>query len=257
MWKPVFLWLKLIFDDLSKRIMRPVSLHQFVTDYDKAESLRAIAALQLFPENHGKNLRFEMLLRKIISEGQSSKKKITRNKLQDFFKNNFQSYYMEDPVSSFFTENIIFFNGNFTVFPGINSHGTVLVNIYLESIFILNNDLPETFKETIYDGVQSVLAVCNEVAEKAALKRYIFQTSTKNTITVPSKQNYDQLCESVRIDQNALRHLSEKHRFKMNAIDHFVVNPTIDDLSDDDPENNPVAFKPVVRDDKGYSGPLK
>lgn len=231
--------------------MSSLSLDQLIKDYDKTESLRAIAALQLQPENHGKNLRFEMLLKQIVAEGQSSKKKISRNKLQEFFKGHFRSYYMEDPVSAFFTENIIFFGGNFTVFPGINSHGTVLVNTYLESIFIFHNDLPANFKEVIYDGVQCMLSLCNEVAAKASLKRNIFQPSTNSAIKVPDKPLYDRLRESVLIDQKTVELLAERYRFRINAVKYFTVDPTIDDFSDDDPENNPIAVKPFIKHDEG------
>ncbi|MFN7609868.1 MAG: hypothetical protein ACK5QX_02865, partial [bacterium] len=229
----------------------PLSLEQLVNDYDKTESLRAIAALQLLPENHGKNLRFELLLKKIVAEGQSSKKRISRNKLQQFFKANFRSYYMEDPVSAFFTENIIFFGGDFTVFPGINSHGTVLVSAYLEAIFTFDNDIPTNFKDIIYDGVQCMLSLSNEVATKASLKRYIFQRPTKNAIKVPDRKLYDRLRESVFIDQKTIEVLSERHRFNVNALEYFTVDPTKDDLSDDDPDNNPVAVKPLVKHENG------
>jgi len=252
MWKLILRWLERIFDKLSNRIMPSLSPDQLISDYDKIESLRAIAALQLLPENHGKNLRFEMLLKKIVAEGQSHKKKISQNKLQKFFKVNFRSYYMEDPVSAFFTENIIYFGGNFTVFPGINSHGTVLVNTYLECILILDNDLPDNFKEVVHDGVQCMLALCNEVATKASLKRYIFQPSTKSAIKVPDKPLYDRLRESVLIHQKTVELLAERYGFKIAAVEHFTVDPTIDDFSDDDPENNPVAVKPFIKHNEGF-----
>jgi hypothetical protein len=246
----IFHWLEKILDLLLNNLM-PLSLEQLVNDYDKTESLRAIAALQLLPENHGKNLRFELLLKKIVAEGQSSKKRISRNKLQQFFKANFRSYYMEDPVSAFFTENIIFFGGDFTVFPGINSHGTVLVSAYLEAIFTFDNDIPTNFKDIIYDGVQCMLSLSNEVATKASLKRYIFQRPTKNAIKVPDRKLYDRLRESVFIDQKTIEVLSERHRFNVNALEYFTVDPTKDDLSDDDPDNNPVAVKPLVKHENG------
>jgi len=251
MWKLILRWLERIFDKLANKIMPSLSLDQLVNDYDKTESLRAIAALQLLPENHGKNLRFEMLLKKIVAEGRSSKKKISRNKLQEFFKTSFRSYYMEDPVSAFFTENIIFFGGDFTVFPGINSHGTVLVNTYLEAIFTFDNDLPANFKEIIYDGVQCMLSLSNEVAAKASLKRYIFQRPTKNAIKVPDRKLYDRLHESVLIDQKTIEGLAERYRFNVNAMEHFTVDATTDDFSDDDPDNNPVAVKPIVKHENG------
>lgn len=252
MWKLILRWLERIFDKLSNIIMPAVSLNQFANDYDKTESLRAIASLQLLPANHGKNLRFEMLLKKIVAEGQRSKRKISRNKLQEFFKVNFRSYYMEDPVSAFFTENIIFFGGDFIVFPGINSHGTVLVNTYLESIFTFDNDLPDNFKEIIYDGVQCMLSLCNEVASKASLKRNIFHPSTHSAINVPDKQLYDRLREAVLIDGKTVELLSERYRFSVNAMEHFTVDPATDDFSDDDPENNPVAVKPFIKHDEGF-----
>jgi hypothetical protein len=163
---------------------------------------------------------------------------------------------MEDPVSAFFTENIIYFGGNFTVFPGINSHGTVLVNTYLECILILDNDLPDNFKEVVHDGVQCMLALCNEVATKASLKRYIFQPSTKSAIKVPDKPLYDRLRESVLIHQKTVELLAERYGFKIAAVEHFTVDPTIDDFSDDDPENNPVAQPHAIQSPQTFDNLL-
>src|SRR5690606_42162005 len=65
------------------------------------------------------------------------------------------------------------------------------------------------------------------------------------------KQRYDRLHESVFVDQKTIELLAERYRFNVNAMEHFTVVATTDDFSDDDPENNPVAAKPIVKHEDG------
>ncbi|MEQ8360113.1 MAG: hypothetical protein RH860_11545 [Cytophagales bacterium] len=240
---------------LAKRIMtksNPIVFENLIKDYNKYDLLKAISSFQLLPLNHGKNLWFELLTREILLKSEYREKEIPYEELSEFFQNNFEEYYMEDPMSSFFTENVIFFGGDYIVFPGINENGTRILNSYLEAIFLTDNELSEEFKKKVRDGIQLILLLSNSIAERAGLRRYLYEEDQEDIIRVPEKEKYQHLKESVLFTKNEIDQYANDYQFEFDTIKYFITDEKDDNLTEEDPLENPVAIKPIIQEGHSY-----
>ncbi|OFY17737.1 MAG: hypothetical protein A2W98_08525 [Bacteroidetes bacterium GWF2_33_38] len=225
---------------------------KFVSSYDKFDLLKTIAAAQLLPLNHGKNVRFEILARDLVLQEILDKPEIDYKNLQDFFMNNFKSHYLEDPVSSFFTENIIWFFGNFTVFPGLNHNGTRILNSYLEAIFTMENLLPDSYKKTIRDAATIVLAMCESMAMNAGLKRYIYEEYEHSEIKIPKEGDLSRFKDIVSFQTSHLQKIAIHYQVDLKVIEKFVVDLNDENFKNDDPDKNPLLTKPLYKNNDEY-----
>lgn len=227
---------------------KPTSeFEKIIKSFDKIDLLKTNAALQLLPINHGKNVRFEIFARDVITNSEEEKLKVTYSSLTTFFKNNFTSHYLEDPISSFFTENVIWFYGDFTVFPGLNLNGTKILNLFLESIFTQKNNLPESFRIEVRDGVMMILAMTESIAITAGLNRYEYEEFTDSRIQLPGETKLNHLKESVVFDNEHLSKITEHYGVDINALNHFVADPNDPNFQNDDPDKNPLLLQPIIK----------
>jgi hypothetical protein len=126
-----------------------VTIEKLIEANHRSDLLLTLAALQLDPKNHGKNVRFEELVFQVLKEGKDAGTAVNYSDIVELFNRHYQYHPLEDPVTSLFTENIIFFAGNYTVYPGISQDGTLILNTFLESIFIRKNTLPQEFIDKV------------------------------------------------------------------------------------------------------------
>lgn len=227
-------------------------LDQLLRKYDKTDLIKTIASLQLIPLNHGKNVRLEILATEILIQSKPADLKADYPTLSEFFRNNFKNHYLDDPVSSFFTENVIFFGGNFTVFPGLTHNGSRILNMYLESIFTLPNNLSEDFKKKIHDGATMMLSIGEAMAIHAGLKRYMYEADSESLIRIPPQNYLARLKESVTFDQNYLHGLAEHYSFNLDIILEFVVDENDKELKNTDPDKNPLLKYPLLKNEDEY-----
>lgn len=87
----------------NKIVSKKESISEFdklITSFNKVDLLKINAALQLLPINHGKNVRFEIFAKEVVVNSEDEKPNISYSSLITFFKNNFTSHYLEDPILS-------------------------------------------------------------------------------------------------------------------------------------------------------------
>jgi len=224
----------------------------FLNNYDQSHLLSIIAALQLIPKNHGKNVRFEMLAKDIVAKGLTNSNPIPYHELVGFFQKNIKFHHLEDPVTSFFTENVIFYGGNSIVFPGINHNGTRILNHYLESIFKRKTRLTNEFKKEIHDGVTVILQLSDALAYRAGLTRWMFEDDNERAIRVPDKNELEGLINAVTFTKEDIESLLEAYNLPHSAFQQFVVNPDNPDLQEEDETKNPLLTQPIFQDGENY-----
>jgi hypothetical protein len=216
--------------------------------FDQMDLLKTIGALQLVTSNHGKNVRFEMLAQLVLKQGSRSKTKIDHQSLENFFANNFEDHYMEDPPINFFTENAIFYGGDFIVYPGISSHGASVLRSYLEALFIFENDLPKKFLDELFSGIIVVLALCDHAARHTGHVRYLYEEGYGEPISIPGQKQLLKFKNALVFSEELVKAICDHYGVSVDAINDFVVNPEIIDPESYDPYDNPMVFAPFVRD---------
>lgn len=228
------------------------SLEKILSEYDRLDLLKAFAGLQLIPDNHGKNIRLEILITETLRKGISTDSKIDALALEAFFETSFTDHYLEDPVGSFFTENLIFFDGNHVVFPGLVNNGTRLLNMYLEAIFALPNRLPEEYKRLIHDGVSLMLFMGDSMAYRMRLERYTYTKSKTLKITTTGTSMFNLLKYSVTIAESELKEFAEYLSIDLNTITNFLIDKDDRDFEHLDSDRNPLLKRPILKSDNEY-----
>jgi len=129
---------------------------EYIESYNSHPLLNFIIGLQLQPNNHGKNVRIEELAKHIVTNLNTN-----QNGDLEVFKQHlnkeFPHHYMEDLPENLFSENIVFYGGNYTVYSGIYSYAVEILKNLTEAIFAQENELPDEFKNHVYNGVNLIL----------------------------------------------------------------------------------------------------
>ncbi|NMR33222.1 hypothetical protein HIO71_03255 [Chryseobacterium aquaticum] len=219
---------------------------EYIESNNSHELLNFIVSLQMHPNNHGKNVRTEEIATHIVTN-----LNIIANGNLNLFKQHldkeFAYSYMEDIPENLFSENIVFYGGNYTVFAGISGYAVEIFKNLTETIFTQKNDLPNEFIGKVYAGVTLILELGKILASKFDIEGNIeggqgqseFDYSFNSIDTSFSLNEINQICEEYQIDPK--------------IINHFIVQANDIDLSNKDPDKNPLLKKPIVNfDDKFY-----
>jgi hypothetical protein len=213
------------FDDHDE-LDRQQEIRDFILKYNKSSLLKSVAALQLSPMNQGKDLRMEMLVNEILFSGKTGLEDVQRGALADFFAHNLTTDYMEDPISSHFAENVVYFDGNYTILPGINTDISDKLKAVLSSIFLTENELSIEFKAKA-DHFASLLLSCSGlIARTAGIKPYTFTDNEDDSIFVPEASVLAHLTGAVTIQKVVLENICQSYAIPVETINDFLIRST-------------------------------
>lgn len=116
------------------------TLRRTLLRYDPADLLATVGALQLMPENSDRAVRFEVISHVVASIPQGPNQScIKPYRLKSLFNSGLlassEIVKDEDPHEFAFTESFAFFNGPYTVFPGVADDATFILRHLLKAIF--------------------------------------------------------------------------------------------------------------------------
>lgn len=194
----------------------------FIIKYNKPSLIKAVAALQLSPMNQGKDLRMEMLINEVLVSGKSTEMAVPYNALVDFFADNFQYDYMEDPISSHFAENVVYYGGNYTILPGINSDISDKLKALLNSIFMTDNELSVEFKTRANQYAALLLNCSSLIAKTAGIKVYTRSENDDDAIFIPEASLLDQFTNAATIQRAVLENICESNQIPVDTISEFL-----------------------------------
>jgi len=219
---------------------------EFIESNNSHPLLNLIIGLQMQPNNHGKNVRMEELATHIVTNLNSNPNgnlKLFKQHLDSEFASN----YMEDIPENLFSENIVFYGGNYTVFSGIYGYAVEIFKNLTETIFTQKNDLPDEFKNHVYSGVTLILELGKILSTKFDIEGNIegsqgdrkFVYSSNEIDTSFSQDEINQICNEYKIDPR--------------IINDFIVQANDTGFSNSDPDKNPLLKKPIIKfEDKYY-----
>lgn len=213
---------------------------EFIESNNSHQLLNFIIGLQMQPNNHGKNVRMEELATHIVTNLNSNPNgnlKLFKQHLDTEFASN----YLEDIPENLFSENIVFYGGNYTVFSGIYGYAVEIFKNLTETIFTQKNDLPDEFKNHVYSGVTLLLELGNILATKFEIEGNIEGTQGDRKFVYST----DEINTS--FSQGDIIRICQEHQIDPRVINDFIVQPNEIGFSNNDPDKNPLLKKPIIK----------
>jgi hypothetical protein len=227
------------FDDTGKKNCKAL------LKYDSKKILRIFSLLQLHPQNHGKNIRLEIAVSELVNnihsvQGEMNFEKLKADILEDCPRN-----LQEDPPEEFFTENVVFSNGNNIVYPGIANNGTEIVQGLINAT-IQNNELPEEFNRAVMPGILFILHVHNKIAQELGHTHRIFEDPHDDELFIPEDIVNEEKLNLFKFSFNDIKEICDTYTIPYSTIDQFVFVWQKEKIQFTDPDNNPLFRKPFV-----------
>jgi len=224
---------------------KPSIFEQLISSYNFLPILQFVTSMQLIGANHGHEELFESLCRQILLKRSQTKDKplASWQILETAFK---EFTIHSDSPSSLFTENIIFIEGNYTVYPSLYSGITNIVNDLLEVIFIQENKLPEEFKNITRDGAALILLLSEAIAKEKGHVRYLDEQFRHHKIVLPSKFTFLGDASIISFEKSFLKDVCEKFHHRYEILNDFILEENDKELEDDNPESNPILIRPLI-----------
>jgi hypothetical protein len=219
---------------------------QYMNSHESEHILNTLIGLQLAPENHGKNIRIEELI-KYLAIHLNNEDDGNFDSLKCCLESEYSYNYMEDIPENLFCENIVFYGGNYTVFPGIATHSIEIFRNLTESIFTQHNNLPDDFKQHTYQGITLILCLGQLLANKVEI-----QGSINISEDLERKFNYKFSDKNFTITQIELAQIFLTNRINPNIINDFIISPQDNRFQLEDPNLNPLLYYPIVKFNDKY-----
>lgn len=201
-------------------------LVNFIKNSNAIKLLEFVSLLQLIPENSSKILRLEKIQSKIIENIHSNN--INFNNDYEQFKkiiNKDYDYDMsEDPSENCFSENLMFFNGNNVVFPGIVNNVTEVNQLILNSIFHHQNNISEECKNEIALSSSFIFQKLNVITRKLNIKRFEFIDDYRGRIVFPKTKDTNLHNGLFTFSKEEIEQTVIKHKLAYNPIIDFTID---------------------------------
>lgn len=228
-------------------------LEPFFADFDSTELLKIFALLQVLPENHGKNIRLEIIQKQIILSNTESKDPVDLKRVKEFVKKKYPYNYQEDPSENLFTQNIMTPKGNMIIFSGLSENQIFILQHFLTVLSNKNPQLNDSFRMEALQSCMFLLKISDQIANHFGYERNLFAEQTKtNDIYFPKN-------ESIHFDKNVLSYTEKDLQeiatdlgCPINIIDEYLIDLKNEGFESNDDNLNPIIYSPVLKKDEEY-----
>jgi len=233
---------------------KAMSFEKLLPDYNSIQLLALLGALQLYPENHERNFRFEQMCLAVLRQFDpgDARPRASEEQLRNAIENYRAGAEQEDSLANAHCEIAIFEQGNYRVYPGIYNGFTEILNQLTTCIFLHQNSLDETFIKNVRDAVGLILFMSEDSAQNAESVPFAFPDERFENISVPSSEETSRYARGIHFTHKQLTEVCQRLSYDLGILEDFTVQPGAEELGNNDPEENVVNFKPVISVGKSY-----
>lgn len=220
---------------------------KIATKYPSFEVIKLLSLLQLQPQNHGKNIRLERVISEAINNIDETPRSLDFGEWRRDVLAECPKDYREDPAENFFTENIVFANGNNVVYPGTFVDIVETTQHQINSILAGRSLLPAQYIEQVEDATILLLHLQDTIAKRLHHQHRYFEEIKSQTLYVPSNEV---LAADSQVMVFTLAEIQQAcHRFQIpdDTIDAFVFNWRERKINHADFEQNELFQQPFIR----------
>lgn len=223
---------------------------EYMKSHDAADILNLIMALQLNPENRGANIRMERLARYAALTMHEGNQPVNLQQFVEILDNEFVEDYMEDPPTNLHSETFVWVGGNHTIYPGIGTNVSEILNLMTAVLWLTDAPWPEVFVRNVYLAFALILTLGDLMAERAHAKGYI-KGGDRRRLPL----DYPNEIKDYGISETMMDEILFQCGVSRYVFDAFVldVDKQQKALSSDDSNRNPLLKQPIVKyKDKYY-----
>ena len=215
-------------------------LEKFFEQYNKLELVSSLGGLQTRLENHSQIFRLEIATL-LACKNSIGTEHIDPDNFKETINNHLSSKgpigIQEDPSEGLFTDNIMFSDGNYTVYSGLCRTEPLVVQNLLNVIFLFEDDFPKNFRLFVYASATCLLTLSDEITKRNNHLRYSTSPNRwREDIKIPVNGELNKISKSVIFSQKKLETsipidpnclipfiLPIGHHFF--SVDNFLMNP--------------------------------
>lgn len=220
-------------------------------NYCKTHSITDIfnflIGLQLSPNNHGKNVRIEILLRLAILNIHPGGKPVVQKELVEILDSDFAHNSMEDLPCNLFSENVMYYGGAYTVFPGISSQAIEILTNLLYAVLKDKNGKPDTLEAEMHYGTLAMLLLGDYIARKANI-----QGNVQGVVEEETRFVYDNCGKDYSLSVDETAKLFLQNKIPPSILESFILDVNNTSLASVDPDASPLLVRPIVRFEDRY-----
>lgn len=206
-----------------------------------------LIALQLNPQNHGKNIRFEHISQLIVSSLGEADAIPDVNDFKSLLDDEFSMDLMEDMPINMFTETVVFHGGNYIFFPGLSTDAAELFRAMTEAIYYRDNIFPEFFRGDIYQGVRLLLELGTLIAKRAGIERMTRgNDDPREPISRPLTTH------SYAISKQMMAKILGDNKLGEESLIPFLLDKNDPNLLIKEADRNPILYRPIIEYNGNY-----
>ncbi|WKK66522.1 YecA family protein [Lutimonas zeaxanthinifaciens] len=222
------------------------------SQYNSVDLIKTFAGLTLLPQNHGKNVRLEVLTRK-AAQNFNEQNTIPETELQAYLGEHYAMHYLEDPATNLFTDLITFYDGDFIIFPGITDGGSYVLTYLLTAIYNWpESGIPEQFRSNCAHVSRLMLNLSNNIAQSLGYQRYTKDQVENNAIHFPTSVQLNRLKNAIVFSEDEMQQLLLEEQIAPQALDCFILDRNDRALQTEHMQDSPLLKQPIIHHNQEY-----
>lgn len=222
-------------------------LSAYMESHDCAPMLDYLIALQLNPKNHGKNLRIEHIIQLAVSNLGKSTIRPFFGAFKALIDEEYPVDVMEDIPMNMYTETVVFFGGNYLLFPGLSTNVAELFRAMTEAVFQRENGFTDDFREEVRQGISILLELGNILAYRAGITKMTRGNECQREMICPPLTNY-----SYVISEDMMTEMINHYGLDKTVLELFLLDKDDTLLLTDNADENPILYRPILHYNGGY-----
>lgn len=216
-------------------------LKAYMASHDCTPILDYLIALQMTPQNHGKNLRIEHITQLVVSSLGKSSIPPSIDVLKKLIDEEYPQDVMEDIPMNMYAETVVFHGGNYMFFPGLSTHVAELFRAMTEAIYYRNDIFQTVFQKEVYQGVSILLELGDLIAYRAGIKGLVRGNENPREFITDPNTEY-----SYVINERMMTEILRHYGLERNVLESFILDASAPKLLTEVADENPLLYKPIV-----------
>jgi len=215
--------------------------------YNSIDLLRTFSAMTLSPQNHGKNVRLELLTSLTLQSFNAIELVVPLKTLSEYMDKEHASNHFEDPSINLFTDLITFYGGDYLILPGISETGSFILSNLLAAIYNWpNSGIPEEYKNNCTHAALFILNISNIVCKKIGLTRYQKSNAENDLLFLSNVQKLSDLKSAISFSDTEIHTLMEENSISEGAIQGFLLDLNDPAIGNQYIEESPLLARPFI-----------